>query len=1145
VLQPEPATVSGTVTDSVSGDGVEGVTVVLSDDDGEVDTATTDADGVYTIGGLTQGDYDVTFSAPNYEGATGAASVGPGGTDTVDAALVPFGSIVGEVVETATGEPIANLGIRVLSGGAPVQGVSVDTATATFAASVPAGSYVIEVLSAGMLVATRSVSVAPAQQLVETFALNLGIVTGQVTDADNGSPIADALVTFTRSVGGQSGTVTTDAAGNYRIDVQPGGYAITVSATGFESENIPTQSFGTDGGTQDVQLDPSPGSLTGVVVVAANNAPISGASVVLQDGGSTVASTTSAADGSFSLTGIDRGTYTLVIDAGTGYDVRTVNNVVVTQGQNNALGNLTVVAQPASLTGTVTSGGDPVQGAQVALLNADGNVVGATVTTNAAGEYTRNNIVTGEYTVRVTASGFVTQTATQSFAPGQAVTRNFTLTPTGTLPVTVVDQDGAPISATVSLVTGGSTVASFTGASGNLTAGVGSYTVTAERDGYDGDSEAVTLVAGTNDAVELTIVAQPTTIQGVVRDGVANTPVEGATVTLEGDPIAPEDPEDDPIPNVVTTTSAADGSYSFTGVDAGTYTVTAAIDGYGPVSAEVTTTPGATVTQNLVFNWTVQVTVRDAVTGETVPGQDVEVRDGEDTSIATTDSTGRTRLSLAPGSYTLFTQVEDRAPITRQITVNPGVAQSITLTAQLPSSVSGVVRSSFEDTILEDATVTLLQGGTEFGTVTTTEDGTYEFEGLAAGVYQLAADAEQHEAQTFSVTIPAARDITRDLVLEATPVTVSGTVTDFDSEEPIEGASVTFVRQSNGQPLTGQVVTDEDGTYSRALPVDTYTVLFDADGYDQAEGEIVSSFDVDEFQTLDVAMELETALFGVITGGLDELPVQGANVEVVDEAGNVLYSAVTAADGSYRVLATRGEALVRLSRAGFITTTETVETQPRTENPFSFNMVAGISTGEVTLNGLGGRLGLGEESEPFEFPEGVTMVGNIADDGTLTVARNRISFPEIRESVDADGIPVNAVLSVLALSDATGFVDVETGHIDLDLDIGIRIRGTATVVITVSFGGPNCGTGWGDARGPAIELRGTTGQSGAFTGSPVDLATREFTLVDNELTVGAVSGCGSLVGNDVDALLNGLLGIEPGGRTEPGAVFIELDFQLN
>jgi large repetitive protein len=776
-LEPLPATVSGVVTDSVSGDGVEGAAVTLSDEDGEVATTTTDADGAYSITGLAQGDYTVAVTADDYEDGAGSASVGPGGSATVDVVLVPFAEILGEVVDASSGEPIANLGVRILAGGVPVQGVDVDQATATFSAGVPAGPYTIEILSAGLSITTRNVTVSPAQQLLETFVVNLGQVTGVVTDAEDDTPIADAIVTFTRTLGGQTGTVTTDAAGSYRIDLQPGGYAITVSATGYEATSIPAQSFGTDGGTQDVQLAPSPGSLTGTVVNDVNGTPVAGASVALVDGDdATVATTTSAADGSFTLAGLDRGTYTLVIDGGTGYDLRTITGVVVTQGQSNALGNLAVVSQPATLSGTVSSGGDPVQGAQVALLNDAGTVVTST-TTDADGDYQITGIVTGTYTARVTASGFVTDTGSVSFAPGQSVTRNVTLTPTGTLPVTVVDQDGEPISATVELVSGGDAVDSFEGSSGSFTAAVGSYTVTADRDGYEGDSESVTLVAGENDAVELTITALPTTVQGVTRDGVSNAPIAGATVTLTDG----EDTTD-------TIESGADGSFAFTGVAAGTYTLSAEIDGYGPVSREVTTTPGQTVTADLTFAWTVQVTVRDAVTGETVPGQEVTVSNGE-TITATTDAAGRTRLTLAPGSYTLFTQVEDRAPITRQITVSAGVAQSVTLTAQLASSVSGTVASSFEATLLEDATVTLLQGDVEIATEVTGEDGTYAFAGLAAGVYQLQADATQHESETFSVTVPAATDVTRNLVLEATPVTVSGVVSDFDSEEPIAGAT--------------------------------------------------------------------------------------------------------------------------------------------------------------------------------------------------------------------------------------------------------------------------------------------------------------------------------------------------------------------
>ena len=80
----QDAAISGTVTDT-TGLVLPGVTVEARDADGEVRTAATDAAGMFTIGGLTAGAYDVTFTLPGFLAVVrDAVAVGAGATATLD-----------------------------------------------------------------------------------------------------------------------------------------------------------------------------------------------------------------------------------------------------------------------------------------------------------------------------------------------------------------------------------------------------------------------------------------------------------------------------------------------------------------------------------------------------------------------------------------------------------------------------------------------------------------------------------------------------------------------------------------------------------------------------------------------------------------------------------------------------------------------------------------------------------------------------------------------------------------------------------------------------------------------------------------------------------------------------------------------------
>ncbi len=117
---------SGLVTAAGTGEPLAGIEVHLLSLDGEsmaLPTATTDAQGVYTAGGLEDGDYQIGFRDPGGRYQAGAILTEDGKqllpvrvaaesiTPHVDVALVEGGHVAGTVSDAKTGLPLA--GIRV------------------------------------------------------------------------------------------------------------------------------------------------------------------------------------------------------------------------------------------------------------------------------------------------------------------------------------------------------------------------------------------------------------------------------------------------------------------------------------------------------------------------------------------------------------------------------------------------------------------------------------------------------------------------------------------------------------------------------------------------------------------------------------------------------------------------------------------------------------------------------------------------------------------------------------------------------------------------------------------------------------------------------------------------------------------------
>ena len=425
-LTPGAGTISGTVTDAVTGIPIAGATVSYPPGTGSA-TTTSAGDGTYTLANVTEGSYQVTASAANYTAQTVTVVVGPGGSATKNFPLAPNpGSISGTVTDLGTGLPIAGATVSYPPGSGSATTTTASDGTYTLA-NVTEGSYQVTASAAGYASKTFTVPVAPGATSTQNFALapDPGTISGTVTDAVTGLPIAGATVSYPPGSG--SATTTTASDGTYTLaNVAPGTYTVTASDTGYVTQS-PTNVLVSSGATttQNFALAPNPGTISGTVTDAVTGIPIAGATVSYPPGTGS-ATTTTASNGTYTLANVTEGSYQVTASAAN-YTAQTVTVVVGPGG--SATKNFPLAPNPGSISGTVTDLGTglPIAGATVSYPPGSGS---ATTTTASDGTYTLANVTEGSYQVTASAAGYTSKTVTVPVAPGATSTQNFALATT-------------------------------------------------------------------------------------------------------------------------------------------------------------------------------------------------------------------------------------------------------------------------------------------------------------------------------------------------------------------------------------------------------------------------------------------------------------------------------------------------------------------------------------------------------------------------------------------------------------------------------------------------------------------------------------------------------------------------------------------
>lgn len=206
-------------------------------------------------------------------------------------------------------------------------------------------------------------------------------------------PLAEVTVTVTDRTGSQCARATTDANGVFRIGgLEPGSYVLVFARAGYRPQAtvVPPGSVPS---RLDISLEPTTG-VRGTVRDRLGGRPIPGATVTaLGRDGEVIVSAVTGEDGGYLLAGVEASHVTLVAAAPLSDPIATVV----------ALDGPTTVADldldvRGALTGVVSSGGWPLSGVRLLLRDADGAVVGSTVTDD-DGHYRFGSVMPGGYTV--------------------------------------------------------------------------------------------------------------------------------------------------------------------------------------------------------------------------------------------------------------------------------------------------------------------------------------------------------------------------------------------------------------------------------------------------------------------------------------------------------------------------------------------------------------------------------------------------------------------------------------------------------------------------------------------------------------------------------------------------------------------------
>ncbi|HEY0730158.1 MAG TPA: carboxypeptidase regulatory-like domain-containing protein, partial [Pyrinomonadaceae bacterium] len=624
-------------------------------------------------------------------------------------------------------------------------------------------------------------------------------------------------------------------------------------------------------------------------------------------------STQTAADGSYSLTGLNPGTYR-ISTSNVFFPTRVSVGGTLAPGGNEEA-NLTLVSTLAGkIQGNVVRpDGTTSVGPGIRVTLSGGSLAEATVLTDENGHYEFGEVFSaGSYNLTATdpASG-QTNRISVSVERNKDAVFNLRLLGFGTLRVQVLDGAGQP-------ATGGSVTIDGTdypnvhrfanvpvGSNGQVTfenLPEGSYAVSATRFGLGGRVSARVTI---NATVDVSVQLQATgNVEGYVYlpDGTTAISLADVQLRVGGRSIG----------YTVTSEGPDVGKFTFVNVPTGDFTLDAFDNHTGRVgrAAGTVTTQGETVVVNVLL---LPIgAVRGQVTANGVGVDHALVRITADGSgvrganlFATTDPNGNYRFTGIPAGRFVITVADapggqtGSASGTISGTVEPLPDTIVNIALEPSQTVRGTVYLNGGTQPVPGAQVTITVAGRVFQTATN-DQGVYALAFVPLGTVNVRAEApvgyDRGEAAPVTGTQPGGT-VTANVTMNGVGI-VSGTALDSNGS-PLTSGTVTFTNSIWSPAVVINASVQPNGTFEiTGVPAGNFSLRLTVPGrvaVGSASGTALAG------QTTNVTLQLEDA--GTVTGRVHaadgSTPVQGASVSVTlnRPSGQVSFFTHTGAQG--------------------------------------------------------------------------------------------------------------------------------------------------------------------------------------------------------------------------------------------------------
>jgi hypothetical protein len=658
--------ISGSVTQGTNGPGLVGLTVAVS---GPVATnVTTGANGVYLVGGLPPGTYQVAPAAPAcYHLNLPARTVILGLTNAAGMDFV------------ALRDAYAITG-HLTNGAAGVSGIAVSAGGTNSAVTDATGSYGISNLCAGSYTVAPSsncYSITPSSRTVTLGSVDTNGVDFGASAYTISGWITNAPASVTLALIGTNGlpAYVTNSGNSYGFSNLCGGqYAVVPSKPGYQFQ--PATNMATiPPGTNSLNFTAVQVFVIGGSVTQGTNGP-GLAAITVAVSGPIATNVPTGANGSYLVGGLSPGTYQVTPTAPACYHLNLLTRTV-TLGPTDASGTDFIALRDAyTISGRITDGG-------IGVSNATVQAGTQTTNTDSGGNYVLSGLCSGSYTVTPAAACRLFTPTSISVVLGPNTNEvNFVTFSNNLSRIRGRVTDGVNgLSNVLVTATGGSTSISDPG--GNYIFSSlcpGAYAITPSLSNYCFNPQSLTVSVGS---------AQTTNL----ADLVANPGVYRISGTIDHMPLGPTVRVSLVGAYTTNIVTAANGSYVFPSVCPGTYSVTPsnACFQFYPPSWSTTVGPN-----DDSLNFAVSGGGAFAIRGQVTLG-------GLGLSNITVSAGGQTNVTGSDGNYAFFYLCQgvypvtasspnfEFAPPTNYVTLSAADANGVNFAATAVFSLSGQV----------------------------------------------------------------------------------------------------------------------------------------------------------------------------------------------------------------------------------------------------------------------------------------------------------------------------------------------------------------------------------------------------------------------------------------------------------------------